>query len=58
MTKGMKSSEFYMAAATVICTVLLHFTSLDIDPVALSGMIGTVVAYIISRGMAKTDDRS
>lgn len=58
MTKGMKSSEFYLAVATVVCTVLADVIGIDINPTALSGIIGTVMAYIISRGMAKTDDRT
>ena len=58
MTKGMKSSEFYLATATVICTLLAQFVGIDIDPTALSGIIGTVMAYILSRGFAKTDDRT
>ena len=57
MTKGMKSSEFYLASATVVCTLLAQFAGIDIDPVALSGIIGTIIAYVLSRGMAKTDNR-
>ena len=58
MTKGMKSSEFYLAVATVIATVLADVVGIDLSPTALSGIIGTVMAYILSRGMAKTDDRT
>lgn len=58
MTKGMKSSEFYLAVATVVCTLASQFVGIEIDPVALSGIVGTVMAFIVSRGMAKHDDRS
>jgi hypothetical protein len=57
MTKGVKSSEFFLAVATVVCTLLTQFVGIDLDPVSLSGMIGTVMAYIVSRGMAKTENK-
>ena len=57
MTKGMKSSEFYLAVATVVCTILVSVVGIDIDPVSLSGIIGTVMTYILSRGMAKTENK-
>lgn len=57
MTKGMKTSEFYLATATVVCTLLAQFMGIDLDPVALSGIIATIAAYILSRGNAKNEQR-
>ena len=58
MTKGMKSSEFYLSAGTVISIILSSAIGINLDPVALSAIIGTIASYIVSRGMAKTEHRA
>jgi hypothetical protein len=55
MTEGMKSSEFWLAALTLVCvTVLLglgKITAQDLG--AILGLTGSSLGYSVSRGLAK-----
>ena len=58
MTKGMKSSEFYLAVATVICIVLSDVVGIDLNPGTIVAAVSPIIGYILSRGMAKTEHRA
>ncbi|KKL89390.1 hypothetical protein LCGC14_1915140 [marine sediment metagenome] len=57
MTKGMKSSEFYLAVATVICIVLSDVVGIDLNPGTIVAAVSPIIGYILSRGMAKTETK-
>jgi hypothetical protein len=57
MTKGMKSSEFYLAVATVVCTILADVVGINLDPSTVVAAIMPVIGYIVSRGMAKHEPK-
>jgi len=58
MTKGMKSSEFYLAVATVVSIILSDVVGIDLDPGMVVAAVSPIIGYIISRGMAKTEHRA
>jgi hypothetical protein len=51
--KGYKTTEFWITAATVGVVVTEGLTGLDLDDTSLIGMVGTVAAYVLSRGFLK-----
>ena len=53
MTDGMKSSEFYMTIATFLASLLAKKLGGELPIEAVAG----VIAYIISRGLAKWTSR-
>ena len=53
MTKGMQSSEFYLAVATVICIILSDVVGIDLDPNTVIAAVSPIIGYILSRGVAK-----
>lgn len=57
MSKGMKSSEFWLAVGTVVSVLLADFANVKIDPATLATLSAAVGTYIVSRGMAKTEPR-
>jgi uncharacterized membrane protein len=58
MTNGMKSSEFKLAVATVISVVLADVLGVELSTDTIMGVIGAVSAFIVSRGIAKTEPRT
>jgi len=57
MTKGMKSSEFYLAVATVVSIILSDIVGIELDPNTVVAAIMPIIGYIISRGLAKTESK-
>jgi len=57
MTNGMKSSEFKLAVATVISVVLADVLGVELSTDTIMGVIGAASAFILSRGMAKSEPR-
>jgi len=57
MTKGMKSSEFWITVVTSVVTLLnqsgLLGTPLPVE--AIASIAGIVATYALSRGLAKKD---
>lgn len=53
MKSGTKTSEFYLAVASILTTILNEKLGLNIDPVALASVMGVVAAYIYGRSVVK-----
>ncbi len=58
MTNGMKSSEFKLAVATVISVILADVLGMELSTDTIMGVIGAASAFIVSRGLAKTEPRA
>lgn len=55
MKSGIKTTEFWLTAATAIVTVLnaAHFLPFVIPQETVLQVVGGIAAYVLSRGMAK-----
>ena len=55
MSKGMKSSEFKLAVATVVSVIMLDVFGIRLQVETIASVITAVSSYIVSRGMAKSE---
>lgn len=58
ITPGMKSSEFALALLNVVAMIVADAQGYVGDPTATKLSVGGLLAYILSRGLAKTESRS
>lgn len=56
MTSGMRSSEFWVGLIASALGSIAHFY-LGVDPVTLGTILAPVTGYILSRGIAKTEQK-
>lgn len=61
MTKGYKTSEFWVKVVTTVLTLVNASGALGEYTIPIEGILPVIalaVGYIVSRGMAKTEVRS
>lgn len=51
---GPKTSEFWVTIAGSLVVLLNSLFNLGLDEVSIATMVGTVAAYVLSRGWAKS----
>jgi hypothetical protein len=58
VTPGVRTSEFKLAALNVLGQLVLAWKGTTTDATAVKYSLAGVVAYIVARGLAKTETRS
>jgi len=57
-TPGMKTSEFLAALTNLVIQVILALNSTESNGTAVKYSLAGAIAYIISRGLAKVENRN